>query len=34
MNAGISADRTAKWIGVLGAGKERFKPWRTIDGRN
>src|ERR1035437_4626886 len=29
----VVSDGTATRIGVLGAGKEWFKPWRTIDGR-
>jgi type I restriction enzyme R subunit len=28
----VVSDGTAARIGVLGAGKEWFKPWRTIDG--
>ena len=29
----VASDGTEARIGVLGAGKEWFKPWRTIDGR-
>jgi type I restriction enzyme R subunit len=29
----VVSDGTEARIGVLGAGKEWFKPWRTIDGR-
>jgi type I restriction enzyme, R subunit len=29
----VISDGTQARIGVLGAGKEWFKPWRTIDGR-
>jgi type I restriction enzyme R subunit len=29
----VVSDGTDARIGVLGAGKEWFKPWRTIDGR-
>jgi type I restriction enzyme R subunit len=29
----VISDGTEARIGVLGAGKEWFKPWRTIDGR-
>jgi type I restriction enzyme R subunit len=29
----VVSDGTKARIGVLGAGKEWFKPWRTIDGR-
>ena len=28
----VVSDGTEARIGVLGAGKEWFKPWRTIDG--